>query len=86
MSDPDETLRQAQLLTLEAIDLLGRRIDRLCHTVVNLPQKFAETVGANTAAVQGLTEAIEHERRDTAQAISGIKSELAALRKKAGVG
>lgn len=80
----DETLRQAQLLTLRAVELLGQRIDRLCDTVNNAPQKFAETVGTNTAAVQRLIETIEHERQDNAARFAQLEDELARLKARHG--
>ena len=80
----DETLRQSVLLALGALELQGQRIDRLCDLVNNAPGKFAETVGANTAAVQKLIETIEHERQDTAAKFARLEGEIARLKARHG--
>jgi len=83
MTEPsaDEALRLALLDTLKAVELQGRRIDRLCDEVHNIPGKFAVTVGKNTAAVEKLIESIEHERQDTAALITRLREEVAELKK-----
>lgn len=85
MSDTaDETLRQGLLALGNAVELHGRRIDRLCDTVNNAPAKFAATVGANTDAVQRLIKTIEDERQDTAARFERLEKEVARLKARHG--
>ena len=83
MTEPsaDEALRLALLDTLKAVELQGRRIDRLCDEVHNIPGKFAVTVGGNTQAVRDLIKTIEDDRAAVNQKLAALGEEVAALKK-----